>query len=361
MLYIGVMSGTSCDGIDLALMDFETSIKTIDTAFYPFDDSLRNKLLQVISNQPLSVSALSQLDSALGQLYAKAINDFINQLAVQASDITAIGLHGQTVFHDPESQFANTIQLGSAAIVAKQTGILTVANFRQMDVAYGGQGAPLAPIFHQQLFNQINHNVVVLNLGGMANISLIQDQMVLGFDTGPANCLTDEWVMENRSVAYDDAGEWASQGEVNQPLLSAMLSEPFFAKPFPKSTGRELFNREWLAKHLKQFNVLAVDVQATLVQLTVDTVVSAIQSLPQSIDKVVVCGGGVHNTFMLKLLQGKLDVPVDSSLKHGIDPDYVEAGLMAWLAAQNIANKRLDLSGMTGTNKPLIYGVRYVP
>lgn len=361
MHYMGVMSGTSCDGIDLAVMNFDGAISTIATAFQPFGDSLKNKLLKVMANEPIGISDISQLDAELGHLYATAINEFFQSQSIKAKDIRAIGLHGQTVFHEPDSAYPNTIQLGSAAIVAKQTGLLTVANFRQLDVAHGGQGAPLAPIFHQQLFNSVENNVLVLNLGGIANVSLIQAEQTLGFDTGPANCLADEWIMRNKSKAYDDAGSWASEGQVNQALLSEMLAEPYFAKPFPKSTGRELFNSEWLDKHVTKFDLSAVDVQTTLLQLTVETVASGIASLKQNIDKVVVCGGGVHNRLMMKLLREKLNAPVISSSQHGIDPDYVEAALMAWLAEQNVTNNRLDLMAVTGANKPLIYGVQYIP
>ncbi|TDR18482.1 anhydro-N-acetylmuramic acid kinase [Marinicella litoralis] len=361
MQYIGVMSGTSCDGVDIALMNFDHGVDTIATSFQPYDNELKAQLLKLIANKPFSVSAISQIDARLAHLYANTINDFLHQNHISRLDVKAIGLHGQTVFHDPDSQYANTIQLGSAATVAKATGILTVNNFRQMDVACGGQGAPLAPIFHQQMFQQPQKKIIVLNLGGIANISLLKDNHILGFDTGPANCLCDEWMMKQNHKPYDEGGSWAKQGKVNTDLLSAMLDDPYFSQPHPKSTGRELFNVQWLNRYIADQNIDAVDVQRTLLQLTVESVVEGINLLNQKIDTVVVCGGGVHNKFMMTLLQNALQVPVESSAVHGIDPDFVEAALMAWLAEQNIKKNRLNLMAVTGADCSLIYGVPNIP
>ncbi len=361
MNFIGVMSGTSCDGVDMVLMDATDGISIRASAFYPFESSIKTSMLRVIADEPLCVSDFSRLDAQLGEIYANCVLDFLTSQGVHASDVQAIGLHGQTVYHDPTAEYANTLQIGSAARVAQKTGIVTVNNFRQMDVCYGGQGAPLAPIFHQTIFRQVDKNVLVLNLGGIANISLLHGSDVMGFDTGPANCLLDEWIMKHQSLPYDDKGHWASQGEVNQGLLNSMLQEPYFNLLPPKSTGRELFNEKWLGQHLHgRHDLPAVDVQRTLLQLTVETVASAIK-MTSDMGCVVVCGGGVHNNLLMQLLQDETIAPVTSSAEFGIDPDFVEASLMAWLAMQNINQVHLNLSTITGAEKPLIYGVQNHP
>ncbi len=359
MTYIGVMSGTSCDGIDVIMVNFALGFSPQASQYFPYPDAIKKKLGALINDEPVSVSALTTLDAELGHLYAQAINALLKQHNTDNSQVEAIGLHGQTICHQPDGPVANTMQLGSAAIVATQTGITTVANFRQMDVACGGQGAPLAPVIHQQLFSQPGKHVVVLNLGGIANITCLQDEGVIGFDTGPANCLLDGWVQSHRGVPYDKAGDWAKQGRVNQRLLQALLAEPYFQQPYPKSTGRELFNERWLAEHLVDSQISTVDVQRTLLQLTVASVQMGIMQTGQAVDQVVVCGGGAHNDFMLALLADVLAVPVTSSEHLGLHPDYVEAVLMAWLACQNRRNIPLNLNAITGATKPLVYGVSY--
>lgn len=365
MLFAGVMSGTSCDGIDVALVDLAQGIKLIATDYQPYPEHIKKQLLAVITNQPVAIAALSQLDAELGHLYASAINKLLLTSEIKADAITAIGLHGQTVFHqvkiDSKDRHANTIQLGSAAITAQQTGILTVANFRQMDLAHGGQGAPLAPVLHRQMFYQPGKQTVVLNLGGIANITLLNDDGVIGFDTGPASCLMDEYIQAQQTLTYDKSGQWAAQGEVNPSLLQALLTENYFSEPYPKSTGRELFNSQWLKKFLSRYTIEPVDIQRTLLQLTVDSIAMGIAQTKHKIDEVVVCGGGVHNLLLMNELSNKLDCPVRSSEQYKINPDFVEAVLMAWLAQQNIEQNLLDLRSITGVKTPLIYGVQHQP
>jgi len=361
MMYVGVMSGTSCDGIDMALVDFDGGVKTLHSRYFAYDNLLKNKLLALISDQPVSISELSGLDAQLGQLYGQKILQFLQENNINRESVEAIGLHGQTVFHSPNHEFANTIQLGSAAITAKQTGITTVANFRQLDVAHGGQGAPLAPVFHQEIFQDKEQTILVLNLGGIANISLLKNKHVLGFDTGPANCLMDEWIMQHKNESYDAQGQWARTGQVHTGLLRDMLCDRYFQQKSPKSTGRELFNSKWLEKHLTNHDVEAVDVQRTLLQLTVDSITKSVKQLNENCSYMVVCGGGAHNSFLLELLATNLQIPIHNSIKFGIDPDFVESVLMAWLAHQNMTNQRLDLQQVTGTNNALLYGVQNLP
>ncbi len=368
MQYVGVMSGTSCDGIDVALVDFDqpgtASMVVVASEFFPYPESIKAALADVMAGVALPIASIADLDAKLGHLYSQAINDLIRKNQLDKHHIQAIGLHGQTVFHQPPENklalMANTLQIGSAAIVAAETGITTVANFRQMDVASGGQGAPLAPVLHRRLFAQQGEAVAVLNLGGIANITVIDGNITIGFDTGPANCLMDEWIKQHKGQAYDANGQWASQGNVHKALLKNMLAEPYFSAKYPKSTGRELFNAEWLASHLAPFKIAAVDVQRTLLQLTVETVLRGCNQVDSDLNRLIVCGGGASNDLMMQLFSQSLPIPVSSSAEFGVDPDYVEAVLMAWLAKQNIEHKRLDLADITNAQEDLIYGVQYV-
>ena len=371
MYFVGVMSGTSCDGADVVVVEFnENDSSTLNiiaakTTAYP--ESIKQPLLKLIANHPLPISVVSQLDAHLGAFYADLINELLAEHAIEAGQdkcpVIAIGLHGQTVCHQPPNEsghyIANTLQLGSAAITAQQTGITAVANFRQTDVAFGGQGAPLAPVLHQQLFNQKDKTVAVLNLGGIANITLINGDDVLGFDTGPASCLMDEYIQSERNLAFDESGQWAQSGQVNQALLKQMLAEDYFNLPYPKSTGRELFNLEWLKKQLNGQPIKAADVQRTLLQFTVDSIALGLDQTQTMVDQMVVCGGGVHNELLMQQLQRKFNFKVLSSAELGLNPDFIEAILMAWLAYQNINQHSLDLAAITGCKTPHVYGIQY--
>ena len=355
------MSGTSCDGIDVALVDFSQKIRLVASHFVAYPDDIKHQVLALINNQSITMQRLSRLDTKLGHLYADAVNKLLAEHTIDKAEVSAIGLHGQTVYHEPNHHFANTLQIGSATTTAKLTGIITIANFRQSDVAHGGQGAPLAPILHQNLFAQLGQHVVVLNLGGIANISSINGKKVIGFDTGPASCLMDEWMQIHRSKAFDENGQWARQGKVNQALLKALLTEPYFNRFYPKSTGRELFNLSWLKQFLNNHPDKPENIQRTLLQLTIESIALGIKQLQQTIDHVVVCGGGSHNTFLMELLAHKLQVSIKSSDHYGLNPDYIEAILMAWFAWQYIEQNILDLSGITGTNTAMLYGIQYRP
>lgn len=374
MLFVGVMSGTSCDGADVVVVDFaqhETSafkIVAFKTTAYP--GSIKQPLLDLIANQPIPISVVSQLDAQLGAFYAAVINELLSEHAIDNSQVNGIGLHGQTVCHQPPSEVnnndsikfpANTIQLGSAAITAQRTNITTVANFRQMDVAYGGQGAPLAPVLHQQLFRQADKAVAVLNLGGIANITVLHGDDVIGFDTGPASCLMDEYIQSQRQLPFDESGQWAKQGEVNNDLLNALLVDDYFKLAYPKSTGRELFNLIWLNKHLNNYNITPVNVQRTLLQFTVDSIAMGLEQTNTAVDQMVVCGGGVHNKLLLQQLQQRFDFKVLTSAELGLNPDFIEAMLMAWLGRQNINNQSLNLETITNCKTPHVYGIQFRP
>ncbi len=362
MLYLGMMSGTSCDGVDVVAVDFNQGIKVIESSFSPYSDSIKSQLLACMNDKAISAMKLNQIDTELGLIYGHVINQFLVDKGIGKKEILAIGMHGQTVYHQPPSQavpIGNTMQIGSAAITAQITQITTIADFRSMDMAFGGHGAPLAPALHQHVFGRPNRHVVVLNLGGIANITSITGDEVIGFDTGPANCLMDEWIKVHQGLEYDQSGQWAAQGTVDSDLLNYLMSESYFSDAYPKSTGRELFNSNWLRAYPHLDDVKAVDVQRTLLQLTVETINLGLQLLSKPIDRIVVCGGGSNNSFLLKELDRRTAKTCQHSGTYGIAPDDVEAVLMAWLAKQNIENKKLDLTQITGASQPLIYGVRY--
>ena len=353
--YVGLMSGTSCDGIDAALVEVnDKGLICLDTHYQAYPDALRARLLSVIAGAAMTAHDFSLLDYQLATAYAEMVNALLHKIGVSANEISAIGLHGQTIDHSPP---VNTWQLGSAAHVAALTGIDVIADFRTMDVALGGQGAPLAPALHQALFYQ-DKPLAVLNLGGIANLSYLTADGFIGFDTGPANCLMDLWVSKHKNFTHDKSGVWAASGEAHPALLASMLSEAYFSKSIPKSTGRELFNQKWLAHRLEAFpEMSAVDVQATLLQLTVQSIVQDVKMHAPEAQQLVVCGGGVHNETLMDGLSSQLAIEVISSQKLGVDPDHVESVLMAWLASQ--FPDALDLTDVTGAALPHVFGVKH--
>ncbi|MCF6310680.1 MAG: anhydro-N-acetylmuramic acid kinase, partial [Sulfurimonas sp.] len=263
-LYIGVMSGTSLDGIDIALCEIKgESFELIHSEGYSFDKKLKADILTAI-NSSTTLKTIGELDTRLGHLYANAINTFILTKQINKKHIKAIGLHGQTLWHEPNSKSPFSMQLGNANVITVQTGVSVISDFRQKDIALGGQGAPFAPAFHQFMFCRLKGNIAVLNIGGMANLSILGEKLT-GYDTGCGNILMDNWISSKRALPYDKGGEWASSGTVNPKLLKLMLLDPYFSQKSPKSTGREYFNQKWLEKKLEDFIVVKdEDIQATL-------------------------------------------------------------------------------------------------
>ncbi|MCX7543916.1 anhydro-N-acetylmuramic acid kinase [Marinicella gelatinilytica] len=351
------MSGTSADGIDLALIE-DKPLTLLSSDYIPFKKDLQSRVLAVIQGEALSACDMARLDADLGQAYSDAINHFVEKHQLDRTIIQAIGLHGQTVAHLPDGSVNNSIQLGHPALVASQTNIPVISDFRRTDMVYGGQGAPLAPALHQALFKQSNQNIGVLNLGGIANLTLIGEQLI-GFDVGPANCLLDEWCQLHTGHAYDYEGQWAKTGQVNTNLLHAFLQDPYFLKQPPKSTGREYFNQRWLNAYIRAMKVLPEDVQRTLLILVAESVKQAITDSQISLDQLIVVGGGSHNVLLMVTLQEKLDCTVMTSEALSISPDDIEAMLMAWLAARHCRGQKTNLKTVTGCQKPHIYGIRY--
>ena len=359
-LTLGLISGTSCDGVDIALADCSDPIQVIQTGFEPYPKDLQSDLHQLIESQQIALADYAALDMRLGVFFAEVVQRFLKQHAITPSDVLAIGSHGQTVFHQPEGRLSNTIQLGAPHRLAAETGIPVVAQFRQLDVAYGGQGAPLAPAIHRVLFYQ-KEPVAVINLGGIANISGFTEDHTYGYDTGPASCLMDGWAQKHLGKVYDADGAWAASGELIPDLLEQMLNAPYFKQPTPKSTGRELFNQLWLQQHLEGKSYAAVDVQCTLAQLTAQSVIDGLQWLSYQPSKLIICGGGAHNTYLIKRMQLLFAGDIISSTELGYDSDNIEALLMAYLAHAYMCWEQIDLSTVTGAPKALKYGVLFTP
>lgn len=354
------MSGTSADGIDAALVRLNHhQIELIDFITHP--SKLKSQLTQLNLNTQISLRSLAELQVNIAQEFSQAALSLIKQNGYESSHIHAIGSHGQTVFHAPE--LSMSIQLGHPAIIAKQTNIATVADFRVDDMALGGQGAPLAPSFHQALFQNHPHPLCVINIGGIANISYLnKTNEVIGFDTGPGNALMDEICQQVFDQDYDENGELATQGQVNQTLLNALLSDPYFKQPAPKSTGRDKFNQAWLLKHLPA-NIDPIDLLATLNQLTVETIAEELIRLKLADQTACfICGGGAYNQTLLKGLQTKLpNLRIQSTERAGINPNAIEAMMCAWLAKQRLDHKEIDLTQITGASRPAVLGGLWHP
>jgi anhydro-N-acetylmuramic acid kinase len=339
-IYLGVMSGTSLDGADVVA--FDVARKTVIKAHsIDFSAELRAATLQLQSPQANELHQSQLVANQLADLYSRAINE----LDIDKSTIAAVGVHGQTIRHRPECGY--TIQLNQPARIAEQTGLIVVSDFRARDIAAGGQGAPLVPAFHDDLWRDATKNRVILNIGGFANISVLNvNEPTFGYDTGPGNVLMDAWIDLHQGQNYDANGDWAASGVVHDDLLRAMLSEPYFTQPHPKSTGRDGFHLDWLNAHLNALPKIApADAQATLLQLTAVTIANEIKNT----DEVIVCGGGAYNGALLTTLRQLLPhTQIQTSDTYGINPQHVEAAAFAWLAAQTMQHLSGNLPAVTG-------------
>jgi len=357
------MSGTSLDGIDTVLVEIEhKQVHLLDSNEYPIPNSLKQRLLSVCLGQSTNLVDIGQMDHLLGKLYAQAVQALLNKTGYAAEQITAIGNHGQTVYHQPTGDTPFTTQLGDANIIAALTGIDTIADFRRKDIALGGQGAPLVPAFHQSIFGSTDSSVVVLNIGGIANISVLRpDQAVIGYDTGPGNMLMDAWCVKHRGKAYDRNAQFARLGKVNQELLAKLLNEPYLALSAPKSTGRELFNLPWLETILAKFTIKPEDVQRTLCEYTAMTIANEVSKFTVGRSpELLVCGGGAHNPLLMRCLTQQLpNWQVMLTDDKGVDSNNMEAMAFAWLAYRRIHNLPSNLPEVTGASKTVSLGVMY--
>jgi anhydro-N-acetylmuramic acid kinase len=361
-LFIGLMSGTSLDGVDAALVEFTPSKppRLVATHFLAYPSNLRKQVLALQHPNPNELEANCQISNQLAQLYASAVNQLLSNNQIAASEIVAIGCHGQTVRHRPELGF--TLQIGNNALLAELTQITVVGDFRSRDIAAGGQGAPLVPAFHQAVFAHPKKNRMVVNIGGIANITfLAKSGQILGFDSGPGNMLIDSWTQLRLNKDYDANGEWAATGLILDSLLFDMLAEPYFALPPPKSTGRDLFNDGWLKQHLLYPHLRSQDVARTLVELTAQSVVDAILKTCSEVDEIYLCGGGAHNNLLVNRIKAKLsdNTVVENTDALGIGVDWLEAVAFAWLAQQTLSNKPSNLPEVTGAKGLRILGAIY--
>jgi anhydro-N-acetylmuramic acid kinase len=358
-LYIGLMSGTSMDGIDAALVDMSTN-KLLYGITKKYSDDVKNRIDNLLDGTDLSLVSLCQLDTLIGREFADAANGLLQEAKLLATDIRAIGSHGQTICHNTDSSIPYTLQLGCGHTISSLTCITVVADFRTRDLVNGGQAAPFAPIYHQELFAKDRVNVALVNIGGIANITLINaNQPTKGWDVGPGNCLMDAWIAKHRGKSYDAEGAWAKQGEVIAPLLTRLLTDPFVLHATPKSIGKEYYSLAWLESYLKP-EYKAVDVQKTLVAFTAQTIADTVINAQKTVKDLYLCGGGTHNVLLHQMISNLLPgVAVKSIAEIGVNPDYLEAMLFAWLAAQTINQKALDLSAITGSKKPAILGAVY--
>jgi len=353
-LYIGVMSGTSMDSIDVALCEVSSTKCTLKASLeFEFDKQFKKDILEAI-NSNTTLFKIGKIDHELGVMFASSINALLEVKSIDRKNINAIGLHGQTLWHEPD---IFSMQLGDSNIVSSRTGIDVVSDFRRKDIALGGQGAPFAPAFHNFLFQHLD-GVCVLNIGGMANVSLLGDNLS-GYDTGVGNVLLDLWVSKHKNISYDKDGFWAKSGELSEKLLNSFFSEPYFHMSAPKSTGRELFNESWLYAHLEKFPEVPVeDVQRTLLELTVKTIADEIKKYP--LKMVLVCGGGVKNGFLMQRLKKELNhLQIASTDEYGVSSDYMEAMAFAWLAKKRVHREVINLSLVTGAFKNGVLGAVY--
>ncbi len=357
--YIGLMSGTSLDGVDAVLTDFASGLppRTVGTHYLPYPADLRARLLALHTTQADELHQASLLTRELSQLYARAVLELLQKTATPPARIQAIGCHGQTIRHRPESGY--TIQLANGALLAELTGITSIIDFRSRDIAAGGQGAPLVPAFHAATLSSTSEHRVIVNIGGIANLTdLPPGGKVTGFDCGPGNLLLDAWAELHLGRPIDECGAWAASGNVLPALLEKMLGHAFFAAPIPKSAGREQFNLGWLQQQLNGGEA-PQDVQATLLELTAHGIVDAARAHCRGFDALYVCGGGVHNSALMRRLDVLSGKPGRSTAALGIDPDWMEAIAFAWLAQQCLQGRPGNLPDVTGASGPRVLGAIY--
>jgi len=368
-LFIGAMSGTSMDGLDLALVEIsENKIDTLSSHTEDLPLSLRNKLQQLCNPNDNEIEVSGQADVEFALLTAKAVNTLLNKNNLSPSDIQAIGSHGQTIRHKPYAKYPFSLQIGNPSVIAHQTKITTIANFRMADIAAGGQGAPLVPAFHQAIFSSKLNARAIINIGGIANISLLNPlTTVTGYDIGPGNTLLDQWIQKNKSIPFDQNGQWGESGTLLPNLLSALKQDAFIQKEPPKSTGREYFNLCWLNTRLRNTypentsQVKPADIQNTLTEFTAQSIADSIPPPHTKPCEIFLCGGGVRNSFLMRRLKSLLpNHTIATTESLGVDPQLVEASAFAWLASRTLAGLDGNICEVTGASSPKILGGIYL-
>jgi len=364
--YVGLISGTSIDAIDCALVDFDRSRpEIVATRAHAMPDSLRETLLRLADDPAPTLGEVAIADVELGRQLADSVLTLLSQAKVPPSEVRAIGSHGQTIRHCPDGAFPYSVQIGDPNIVAETTRITTVADFRRRDLAAGGQGAPLVPAFHHVVFNEVGRGQVVVNLGGIANITILppaRDRSIGGFDSGPGNVLLDSWARRHLGTRMDEDGRWTCSGKMDNALQELLLSDDYLSRPPPKSTGREHFNIRWLEKHLVRLggSIGPEDVQRTLTEFTARTVADSIQSYAGEVSEILVCGGGANNPFLMDRLARSVEPSVViSTAARGVPPDWVEAIAFAWFARRTLQGLPGNVPRVTGARRPVVIGGIY--
>ena len=363
-IYVGLMSGTSADSIDCATLDLSSEeIKVINCKNFEIPMDLKKDIIQSSQSEKIEQELIDDLDFRMAEVLADSVKKIISDSNIEAKDIKAIGSHGQTIKHEPKSETPYTLQIGDPQKISNDLDITTVGNYRHDDIEAGGEGAPLTPVFHKTVFGSDKKRKVIVNIGGITNITALNYPELIGFDTGPGNCLMDCWSRINNVGDYDDRGSWAASGTINQSLLEIMMEDEYFSRKYPKSSGPDYFSYKWIQENLLRLSkeILAEDVQATLAQVTVISLIESINFLNLSNENIYLCGGGVHNDFLCSEINKQSKVRVSTTLELGIDPDYVEAICFGWLAKQRIENKSFDLSEITGSKGEVYLGRIYEP
>ncbi len=366
-IFIGVMTGTSIDGLDVAAIEIEPQFKLLASADYPLPSELRADIRTLARQPNVGWQLLGSVDARLGEFIGDCVNRFLEQHNIAPEAVAAIGSHGQTVHHSPDTVPAFTIQIGDASRICERTAITVVSDFRRADMAAGGQGAPLVPPFHQMLFAQAGADRAVCNIGGIANITLLpadSESPLVGFDTGPGNTLLDSWCHRHTGDLFDHNGSWAAGGRSQAKLLSALLGDPFVQRPPPKSTGVEHYNLAWLDRLIEQQDLTGVapdDVQATLSEFTARSITGALRATSSKCTQLILCGGGRRNSDLVQRLQRSATCEVISCDALGVDGDALEAAAFAWLASQTLGNRPGNAPSVTGATKPVRLGAVTAP
>jgi anhydro-N-acetylmuramic acid kinase len=350
------MSGTSLDAIDIALCSSGDSFKLEDSLSYPLDRNLKRDILNIIEDKT-TIKEIGEIDYRLAIEFSRGVKELLKRTKLKPNNIKAIGSHGQTIWHEPRGEYPFTMQLANPSVLAVESGIDVVSDFRSKDVALGGEGAPFAPAFHKELFSNIK-NCAVVNIGGMSNITIFSPELI-GYDCGCGNVLMDLWIREVKNLEFDRDGEFARSGKVHSKLLEAMLNDRYFKLNYPKSTGREYFNKDFLIKYLEPFDKISdCDIQATLLALTVHSIANEVDKF--DIDNLLICGGGAKNRYLMKQLQERLpNIDIKTTNSYGVDLDYIEAMIFAWLAKKRLNRERVNLKTVTGAKKNTILGGVY--
>ena len=363
-IYIGLMTGTSADSLDIAAVNFlNDNITIIGEENFSIPAHLKEEIKKITNSNNLVRSSVEKLDLDLGEFFATKIDDFLKIHDLRHDEISAIGSHGQTIKHEPNSLKPFSLQVGDPQLISDKLGIKTIGNFRDDDIEAGGQGAPLSPLFHREVFEGSQEKRVIINIGGITNISILGKSNLIGFDTGPGNCLMDTWIKEKKGKNYDANGNWAKSANCNEELLSIMLQDQYFSLENPKSTGPDYFNLEWINRSISNLNyeISSADVQSTLAELTAVSLMDSLKRMEVINHALYFCGGGIHNQYLMNRISHRVETPCLSTQDLGISPDYLEAVCFAWLAYKRNKNITFDLSEITGSNREVFLGKIYNP